>query len=176
MKRILDIVLSLTALVILSPLLITVTIILRFTGEGCIFYLQERIGLRGRTFNLYKFVTMIKDSPNLPGGFLTKQGDPRILPVGRILRATKINELPQLLNVLKGDMSLIGPRPQARPHFDVFPEHVKKELIKVKPGLSGVGSIVFRDEEVILNHCNKNSNICYQEDIAPYKGDPGCRG
>jgi lipopolysaccharide/colanic/teichoic acid biosynthesis glycosyltransferase len=142
MKRILDIVLSSMALIILSPLLIIVVIILGCTGEGYIFYLQERVGLGGRIFGLYKFATMLKDSPSLPGGLLTKKGDSRILPVGRILRATKINELPQLFNVLKGDMSLIGPRPQARPHFDVFPEHVKKELIKVKPGLSGIGSII----------------------------------
>jgi lipopolysaccharide/colanic/teichoic acid biosynthesis glycosyltransferase len=114
---------------------------------------------------------MLKDSPNLPGGYLTRRGDLRILPVGRILRAAKINELPQLLNVLLGDMSLIGPRPQAVPHFEIFPDHVKEEIIKVRPGLSGIGSIVFRDEESILAQCGKNQDQCYQDDIAPYKGE-----
>jgi lipopolysaccharide/colanic/teichoic acid biosynthesis glycosyltransferase len=114
---------------------------------------------------------MLKDSPNLPGGLLTRERDPRILPVGRILRATKINELPQLLNVLVGDMSLIGPRPQARAHFEVFPEHVKREIVKLRPGLSGVGSIVFRDEESILARCDTDRTRFYAQEIAPYKGE-----
>jgi lipopolysaccharide/colanic/teichoic acid biosynthesis glycosyltransferase len=167
----LDIVFSLIALIIFSPLLIPIAIILRFTGEGCVLYSQERVGRGGRTFNLYKFATMLKDSPNLSGGYLTRQGDPRVLPVGRILRAAKINELPQLLNVLLGDMSVIGPRPQARPHFKVFPEHMKKEIIKMRPGLSGIGSIIFRNEEAILARCGKDQEKFYEEDIAPYKGE-----
>ena len=171
MKRLLDILLSSAALIVLSPLLIPVAIILRCTGEGYIFYRQERVGKGGRIFGLYKFATMFKDSPNMPGGLLTTKNDPRILPCGRILRATKINEIPQLLNVLLGDMSLIGPRPQAEPHFEVFPEHVKREIIKVRPGLSGIGSIVFRDEDSILAQCGKDQHLCYAEDIAPYKGE-----
>lgn len=171
MKRAMDIVLSSVALVVLSPLLLVVVIILRCTGEGYVFYRQERVGKGGRTFGLYKFATMLKDSPNLSGGLLTARGDPRILPVGRILRATKINEIPQLFNVLLGDMSLIGPRPQARPHFEVFPEHVKREIIKVRPGLSGIGSIMFRDEDFILAECGKDEHEFYAHDIAPYKGE-----
>jgi lipopolysaccharide/colanic/teichoic acid biosynthesis glycosyltransferase len=171
MKRLLDILLSSVALIVLSPLLIPVAIILRCTGEGYIFYRQERVGRGGRIFGLYKFATMLKDSPSMVGGLLTTKNDPRILPFGRFLRATKINEIPQLLNVLLGDMSLIGPRPQAKPHFEVFPEHVKREIIKVRPGLSGIGSIVFRDEDSILAQCGKDQHLCYAEDIAPYKGE-----
>jgi lipopolysaccharide/colanic/teichoic acid biosynthesis glycosyltransferase len=171
MKRLLDILLSSVALIILSPLLIPVAIILRCIGEGYIFYRQERVGKGGRIFGLYKFATMLKDSPNLPGGLLTTKHDPRILPFGRILRATKLNEIPQLLNVLLGDMSIIGPRPQARPHFEVFPRHVKREIIKVRPGLSGIGSIVFREEDSILTQCAKDQHQFYAEDIAPYKGE-----
>jgi lipopolysaccharide/colanic/teichoic acid biosynthesis glycosyltransferase len=171
MKRLLDILLSSIALIVLSPLLIPVAIILRCTGEGYIFYRQERIGKDGRPFGLYKFATMLKDSPNMAGGLLTTTDDPRVLPFGRFLRAMKINEIPQLLNVLLGDMSLIGPRPQARPHFEVFPAHVKREIIKVRPGLSGIGSIVFRDEDSILAQCGKDRHLCYAEDIAPYKGE-----
>ncbi len=171
MKRILDIVLSLTALIILSPLLILVALVLRGTGEGCVFYRQLRVGRGGRRFRLYKFVTMVKDSPKLSGGLLTARNDPRILPVGRILRATKINEIPQLLNVLLGDMSLIGPRPQVPEHFAMFPEHVRKEIVKVRPGLSGIGSIVFRDEESLLARCGTDQRDFYENDIAPYKGE-----
>jgi len=171
MKRIVDVLFSSTALIVLSPLLLLVAIVLRATGEGCVLYRQERVGRGGRTFGLYKFATMLKDSPNLPGGFLTRKGDPRVLPVGRVLRATKINEIPQLLNVLLGDMTLIGPRPQARAHFELFPAQVKEEIVKVRPGLSGVGSIVFRSEDVIMARCPKDQNRCYEEDIAPYKGE-----
>jgi lipopolysaccharide/colanic/teichoic acid biosynthesis glycosyltransferase len=171
MKRALDILLSSVALIVLSPLLIPVVIILRCTGEGHVFYCQERVGKNGRTFWLYKFATMLKDSPNMPGGLLTMKHDPRVLPFGRILRATKINEIPQLLNVLLGDMSLIGPRPQAKPHFEVFPEHVKRWIVKVRPGLSGVGSIVFRDEDSILAACGGDEHEFYAADMAPYKGE-----
>lgn len=171
MKRSLDTLLSLVALIVLSPLLVPVIIILRCTGEGHVFYRQKRVGQGGRVFGLYKFATMLQDSPNMAGGLLTKKRDPRILPFGRFLRATKINEIPQLLNVLCGDMSLIGPRPQARPHFDVFPGHVKREIVKVRPGLSGIGSIMFRDEDSILGKCGKNEHEFYAQDIAPYKGE-----
>ncbi len=171
MKRALDVLLSAVALILLSPLLIVVAIVLRCTGEGCVFYRQPRVGYEGRMFHLCKFVTMLKNSPNLPGGVLTAKNDPRILPVGRILRATKINEIPQLWNVLRGDMSLIGPRPQAREHFDLFPEHVKREIIKVRPGLSGIGSVVFRNEESILAMCDTDQKDFYANDIAPYKGE-----
>lgn len=171
MKRALDVLLSLLALIVLLPLLIVVAVVLRCTGEGYVFYRQPRVGYQGRVFHLCKFVTMLKDSPNLPGGVLTAKNDPRILPFGRTLRATKINEIPQLWNVLRGDMSLIGPRPQAPAHFDVFPEHVKREIVKVRPGLSGIGSIVFRDEESILAGCNTDQKDFYANDIAPYKGE-----
>jgi lipopolysaccharide/colanic/teichoic acid biosynthesis glycosyltransferase len=170
MKRLLDIVFSVIALVMLSPLLILVAVILRCTGEGYVLYRQERVGKGGRPFGLYKFATMLKDSPRMAGGLLTTQNDPRILPFGRILRATKINEIPQLLNVLLGDMSLIGPRPQAKAHFDVFSAHVKQEILKVRPGLSGAGSIVFHDESAILAQCGQDEHVFYAEDIAPYKG------
>ena len=107
-KRFLDIILSSIAIIILSPLLVPVMIILKLTGEGHIFYHQKRIGKNGELFNLYKFATMFKDSPNMTGGNITAKDDPRILPFGKFLRKHKINELPQIINVLLGDMSLIG--------------------------------------------------------------------
>jgi lipopolysaccharide/colanic/teichoic acid biosynthesis glycosyltransferase len=170
MKRALDILFSAAALLVLSPLLLVVTILLRLTGEGCVFYRQERIGRGGRTFVLYKFATMRKECGRTPEDLLTAQDDPRILPWGRMLRRTKINELPQLFNVLRGDMSLIGPRPQVQPHFDIYPEPVQREIVRVRPGLSGIGSIIFHDESSLVSRCGKDYNRCYAEDIAPYKG------
>ena len=171
MKRMLDVLCSATALVVLSPLLVVVAIVLRCTGQGIVLYRQERIGQGGRIFHLCKFCTMREGSDHTPEGLLTAKGDPRVLPLGRILRATKINELPQLFNVLWGDMSLIGPRPQVKVHFDMYPAHIRRELVKVRPGLSGIGSIVFHDESVVLARSGKDHNQCYAEDIAPYKGE-----
>lgn len=170
MKRFLDVFLSGLALLVLSPLLIPIVIALRLTGEGEIFYGQDRVGKNGNIFKLLKFATMLKDSPNLGTGLLTTKGDPRVLPLGRILRKTKINELPQLINIFLGDMSIIGPRPQTKNHVDLFDAEVRKEIFKVRPGLSGIGSIVFRDEETILTHSPKGYQRCFAEDITPYKG------
>ena len=171
MSRLLDIVLAGFALIVLAPLLLAVALVLRLTGEGEVFYRQQRVGRGGQPFGLLKFATMLKDSPNIGPGLLTLKDDPRVLPVGRWLRKTKLNELPQLINIVKGDMSVIGPRPQAPKHFDVFPEHVKRELIKVRPGLSGIGSIVFRDEESMLSRPGIDPGHVYRDVIAPYKGE-----
>lgn len=169
MQRLLDIVFSGLALVVLSPLLVPIAILLRFTGEGEVFFIQQRVGRGGESFGLYKFATMLKDSPNLGTGTVTLKDDPRVLPMGRFLRKTKINELPQLLNIFKGDMSIVGPRPQTRRCFDAFPERSQAEIIKVRPGLSGVGSIVFRDEEELM-HEARDPDRFYDEVIMPYKG------
>ncbi len=169
MQRFLDIVFSGLALLVLSPLLLPVMLILRLTGEGEVFFVQQRVGLGGKPFGLYKFATMLKNSPNIGTGTVTVKDDPRVLPFGRFLRKTKINELPQLLNIFKGDMSVIGPRPQTQRCFDAFPAHSQAEIIKVRPGLSGIGSIVFRDEEVLM-HASAEPERFYDEVIMPYKG------
>ncbi len=121
MIRLFDVIFSGIALVFLSPLLIPIALLLKLSGEGEIFFLQERVGKNREMFKLYKFATMLKDSPNIGTGTVTMKNDPRILPIGAFLRKTKINELPQLLNVFLGHMSLIGPRPQAQRCFDAFP-------------------------------------------------------
>src|SRR5690606_23233637 len=169
MQRFLDILLSGAALLALSPLLVPIAIALRLSGEGEVFFLQQRIGLGGRTFGLYKFATMLKDSPNIGTGTVTLKDDPRVLPLGKFLRKTKINELPQLLNILKGDMSIVGPRPQTRRCFDAFPPESQAAIIQVRPGLSGVGSIVFRDEEGLM-HASADPERLYDTVIMPYKG------
>ena len=105
MIRAFDIIFSFMALVVLMPLLVPIMILLRLTGEGEIFFLQKRIGRYGQTFDLCKFATMLKDSPNIGTGTITIANDPRVLPLGKFLRKSKINEVPQLYNVLVGDMS-----------------------------------------------------------------------
>lgn len=169
MQRLFDIIFSAIALVLLSPLLLPLMFILRVTGEGEIFFLQIRVGRGGKDFKLYKFATMLKDSPKIGTGTVTVKNDPRILPIGGFLRKTKINELPQLINIFKGDMSVIGPRPQTHRCFNAFPESAQNDIIKVRPGLSGIGSVVFRSEEDMM-HANAEPDRLYDDVIMPYKG------
>ena len=169
MQRLFDVVLSGVALIALMPIFLPLMLLLRLTGEGEIFFLQDRIGRQGKYFKLYKFATMLKNSPNIGTGTVTLHNDPRVLPLGGFLRRTKINELPQLINIFKGDMSLIGPRPQTQRCFDAFPTQSQQEIIKVRPGLSGIGSIIFRDEEDMM-YANNDPDRFYDEIVMPYKG------
>lgn len=169
MDRFFDIFLSGIALLFLSPLLVPVVIILKLTGEGEVFFFQERIGKDGKKFKLFKFATMLKNSPNIGTGTITMRGDPRVLPVGSFLRKTKVNELPQLLNIFFGDMSIIGPRPLTSQTFEAYSESTQCLIKQVRPGLSGVGSIIFRDEEDIMHGATASVDF-YANIIAPYKG------
>ena len=170
MKRFLDVVLSFLALVVLSPFLLPVVVILRFTGEGEVFYIQERAGRGGNSFGLYKFATMLKNSPNIGAGEITVRGDPRVLPFGQLLRKTKLNELPQLWNIFIGDMSVVGPRPMVLNTYAHYPEEARQKLDTIRPGLTGIGSIIFRDEERYLADRDEPMEF-YREHIIPYKSD-----
>jgi lipopolysaccharide/colanic/teichoic acid biosynthesis glycosyltransferase len=170
-KRFLDIVLSALAIVVLSPVLIPVVIGLLLTGEHYVFYFQKRIGLKNRPFDIWKFATMLKNSPNLPGGIHTTVKDPRLMPLGGFLRKTKINEIPQLVNILKGDMSVVGPRPLVDKAFNPYPENIRKNIYNVRPGLTGIGSIVFRDEERLMSETKLDRDEFYADHILPYKGE-----
>lgn len=174
MKRFFDIILSGMAILFFSPLLIPVIIILKLTGEHYIFYTQERIGKGGKTFGLLKFATMLKDSPNLGSGDITEKNDPRVLPFGKFLRKTKLNEMPQLFNIFLGDMSIIGPRPLTPRNFSYYSDEIQKTINKLSPGLSGIGSVIFRDEESILAKTGMDYTECYKTRIAPYKGSLEC--
>ena len=169
MQRLFDLVISGLTILVLSPLLLPIILLLRITGEGEVFFSQERMGKDGSLFSLHKFATMLKDSPNIGSGTLTVQNDPRILPLGNFLRKTKINELPQLFNVFKGDMSIVGPRPQSSRNFAAFSEDVQKNIMLVPPGLTGLGSIFFSDEEAMLTSA-VNHDEFYDLVIMPYKG------
>jgi lipopolysaccharide/colanic/teichoic acid biosynthesis glycosyltransferase len=169
MERFFDILFSGIALLLLFPLMVPIVITLRLTGEGEVFFLQERIGKGGEKFKLIKFATMLKNSPNIGTGTVTMRGDPRVLPVGTFLRKTKINEFPQLLNIFFGDMSVIGPRPLTTQTFGAYSKRTQNLIKQVRPGLSGVGSIIFRGEEEIM-HGTTASLDFYAAVIAPYKG------
>lgn len=172
-KRSFDFIVSFIGLLVISPLFLVVMILLKFTGEGEIFYLQERLGRNNKPFYIYKFATMLKDSANIGNKALTVRNDPRITKVGRVLRMTKINELPQILNVLKGDMALVGPRPLLLRSFQNYTPEVQAIIYKNRPGITGIGSLIFRDEELLVTKyrdLGKDPKQYYRAYIFPYKG------
>ena len=170
MQRLFDIIFSIIGLILLSPILIPTALLLRLTGEGEVFFVQDRIGHEGKLFGLFKFATMLKNSPNIGTGTITVKGDPRILPMGQLLRRSKINELPQLLNIFFGHMSVIGPRPLTEQTFDFYDHSTQLMIKKVKPGLSGIQQIVIRDEEKLVD-LDMVSGDFYMSVLAPYKGE-----
>ena len=170
MQRLFDIIFSTLALVVFSPLLIPIVVLLRLSGEGEIFFIQKRVGKSGKFFGLFKFATMLKDSPNIGTGTITMKDDPRILRFGGFLRKSKINELPQLLNILLGDMSVIGPRPLTKQTFSSYSVATQNIIKRVRPGLSGVQQIVIRDEEGLMQGAAASVSF-YDSVLAPYKGE-----
>lgn len=168
--RFCDLILSLLAAIIFLPIFIVVIPILRFTGEGEVFFAQERVGQNGELIKVLKFATMLKRSPEMGAGTITQKNDPRVLPVGKFLRKSKINELPQLINVLIGEMSLVGPRPHAARDLQGIEPEILEEVVRSKPGITGIASIIFRDEEKIL-HSRTDGRLFYDQVIAPYKAE-----
>ena len=174
LKRFFDILASGIAILILSPLLIPIIIGLKFTGEGYVFYKQERVGYKNEPFLIWKFATMLKNSSKMPGGIMTTKKDPRITPMGGFLRKSKINELPQLFNIFFGHMSFVGPRPVMKVSFKAYPKEIQKVIYNVKPGLTGIGSIIFRDEEKLITDVKNNGGDLwgfYKGKIYPFKGE-----
>lgn len=169
LKRIIDLFIATVTLVLLSPILISVILILWVTGEHEVFYLQERIGYKNQPFKIWKFVTMKKNSSNVGTGEITIRNDPRVTKFGKLLRISKINELPQIVNVFKDEMSIVGPRPLMEVSYNLYSEEVKKTIYSLKPGITGIGSLIFRDEEKIISKAN-NPRIVYAN-IFPYKGE-----
>ena len=180
MTRFFDVLCSGVAIVLLLPFMLPIMIGLKLTGEHDVFYKQTRIGRGGMKFGVWKFATMLRNSPNMSGGLITQKKDPRILPMGNFLRATKINELPQLMNVFGGTMSLVGPRPFVVDHFDLYPKEAQEAIKQMRPGVTGIGSIIFRNEEDILGVVGEEAgggdigraaaNVFHDKVITPYKG------
>ena len=167
-KRLIDILIAGLGLIILSPVLLLAIIILLLTGEHEVFYLQKRIGYRNKPFYIWKFATMLKNSPKMGTGHITLRNDPRVTWFGKILRITKINELPQIFNVFKGDMSIVGPRPLMESGFKLYSEEIQNKVYNVKPGITGIGSLVFRDEEKLISAAD--DPVAMYKTISPFKG------
>lgn len=166
MKRMIDVAASTVGIVLLSPLLLVAAALVRLSSPGPVLFRQERIGRGFRPFTIYKFRTMVVDAPQL-GAAITWGDDPRITPVGRFLRRTKLDELPQLFNVLRGDMSLVGPRPEVPRYVEMFREDFA-DILAVRPGITDLASITYRNESEILGRA-RDPQAEYVERILPDK-------
>jgi O-antigen biosynthesis protein WbqP len=144
-KRIIDIILSILGLVLLSPFFLLIAICIKIDSKGSVFFRQLRVGKDKREFNIYKFRTMLTDSPNDMPTYLLQNPEDHITRVGKFLRKTSLDELPQIINIIKGEMSIIGPRPVIRNEQQLFVEREKNEVYKVKPGLTGLAQVNGRD-------------------------------
>ena len=167
LRRLMDIILSLIGMVILSPVFLLIAIAIKRSSPGPIFYWGPRAGRHGTTFRILKFRTMFEREESYQGPKVTAENDPRITPLGRMLRQTKMNELPQLWNVLIGDMSLVGPRPEDPTIAAAWPEEVRNEILSVRPGITSPASVVYRNEEELLE--SQNLMDTYLWDILPTK-------
>lgn len=166
-----DIIFSILVLILLLPLFIPIIFLLLVTAEGDVLYFQERLGYKNKPFQIWKFATMLKNSLQMGSGSITLKNDFRVTKVGKFLRKTKINELPQIINIFKGDLSFVGPRPLVASTFEAYSENIQSQIYNVKPGLTGIGSIIFRDEESLLSATkDEDPHLYYQKVIAPYKG------
>jgi lipopolysaccharide/colanic/teichoic acid biosynthesis glycosyltransferase len=166
LKRFCDLCGSSLLLVLLSPLFVVVAIVVKLTSRGPVIFKHQRLGLRFQPFFVYKFRSMTQDAP-MNGGPITFGDDPRITPVGKVLRKSKIDELPQLFNVLKGDMSLVGPRPEVQRYVEMFPDDYT-EILSVRPGITDLASIRFLDEQTVLGRASDPASE-YANVILPEK-------
>lgn len=168
LKRLLDIVVSIAGLTVLSPLLIAVAVMIKLDDGGPVFYRGARVGRGGRLFNIYKFRTMVLNAEKV-GGPSTSENDPRITRIGSGLRAYKLDELPQLINVLIGDMSLVGPRPEVKSEVDSY-DPKWKPILSVRPGITDLSSIAFRDEGGVIKRSGiEDPHEAYKKLIQPRK-------
>jgi lipopolysaccharide/colanic/teichoic acid biosynthesis glycosyltransferase len=166
MKRLLDIVGAGIGMVVLWPLLLVVALLVKCTSRGPAFFRHERMGRGFRHFGVLKFRTMVEDAPRL-GGSITFGDDPRITRVGKWLRKSKIDELPQLINVLRGEMSLVGPRPEVRRYVEMFRDDYE-EILQLRPGITDLASIEYRDEAAVLGEAS-DPETEYVQRVLPEK-------
>lgn len=166
MKRIFDIILSSIVLLIFLPFGILIALTILFTSKGGVFYIQERIGKNGKPFGLYKFRTMRRDADKA-GQLTVGMRDSRITKIGYFLRKFKLDEFPQFINVLLGQMSVVGPRPEVQEYTDLYNER-QKEVLSVKPGITDYASLKYFDENKLLGESD-NPRETYIKEIMPAK-------
>jgi len=165
-KRVLDFVLSLIGLIILLPVFVVIAFFIKKEDGGTVFFRQTRVGQYGRPFRIYKFRTMVENAEKM-GAQITTGGDPRVTKVGRFLRKYKLDELPQLINVLKGEMSLVGPRPEVPKYVEIYKDEYE-EILQVKPGITDFASLEYIDEEKLLKD-GENPEEVYINKVLPEK-------
>jgi len=168
-KRVFDFVMALVGLILISPLFVIVSLINKFVAKE-VFFIQQRVGKNSKPFSMIKFATMVKDA-HIVGGTVTYNNDPRITKVGSFLRKTKINELPQLINVLKGDMSFVGPRPLPAKELEIYDPEVAMKIYSIKPGITGFGSLYFFNEEMLLSKDKSVAEDSFKNEIIPRKSE-----
>jgi lipopolysaccharide/colanic/teichoic acid biosynthesis glycosyltransferase len=166
-KRLLDVVVSSVALVILSPLMFAIALWVRIDSPGPALFRQERVGRGGRSFEILKFRSMQQEAPRT-GPAITAGNDPRITRAGGFIRRYKLDELPQLLNVIKGDMSLVGPRPEVPRYVELYPPDVRRTVLSVRPGITDPASVAFVNESDLLAKAD-DAETMYREVILPQK-------
>ncbi|MDW8107250.1 MAG: sugar transferase [Armatimonadota bacterium] len=166
-KRVLDFTVAAVGLAVCAPLFLLIALLIRLDSPGGVFFAHERVGRYGRRFKVLKFRTMVKDAPRL-GGAITAGGDPRITRVGKVLRQTKLDELPQLWNVLKGEMSLVGPRPEVEKYVQLWDPALREIVLSVRPGITGLTQIRYRHEEHLLAS-QPDPEGYYREVLLPLK-------
>ncbi len=174
LKRFFDFLFSLIGILLAAPIMAVAIVVLRFTGEGSVFFVQERVGHKNKRFKILKFTTMLSAAPAQKNKTNIGKRDPRITPIGAFFRNSKIDELPQMINVLKGDMSFVGPRPLMEvPDFISYPPEVQETIYNVRPGITAIGSVVFRDEAQIISQVKEEGQDPAEfksKVIFPYKG------
>lgn len=166
-KRIFDLLVAAVGLIILSPIFVIIALLIKFTSNGPVFFRQERVGLTGIVFRIHKFRTMIEDAESL-GPKITIGKDNRITKIGHVLRKTKLDELPQLMDVLIGNMSLVGPRPEVPEYVAMYPQEIRQKILSVRPGITDFASIAMIDENQLLAKSN-NPQDAYINDVMPKK-------
>jgi len=166
-KRLFDIIFSILALIVLFPLMVIIAILIKITSPGPVFYRGTRIGKGGKPFRMFKFRTMVVNADKI-GGPSTPIDDPRLTKIGKFLKRFQLDELPQLINVLKGDMSLVGPRPEVPLYVDMMTEEEKDVILSVRPGMTDLASLWnFHEGEILKG--SKDPEKTYQEKIRPKK-------
>jgi lipopolysaccharide/colanic/teichoic acid biosynthesis glycosyltransferase len=169
MKRIFDFTLALIGLIIISPAFLVISIVNKISAKE-VFFIQDRVGAGFKPFRMYKFATMVKNA-HIVGGTVTYNGDPRVTRLGAVLRNTKLNELPQLINVLKGDMSFVGPRPLPLKEIAIYDDSIAKRIYSIRPGITGLGSLFFFNEESLLSNDKYTAESFFKNIIVPQKVD-----
>jgi lipopolysaccharide/colanic/teichoic acid biosynthesis glycosyltransferase len=170
LKRCFDLTLAVGALLVLAPVMLITAVWIKIDSRGPVLFRQDRVGLNGKLFAIYKFRTMVADHEHVRHSGITVGADPRITRAGSLLRKYKLDELPQFINVLRGEMSLVGPRPEVPRYVATYPPKTRDQVLSVRPGITDLASIAYRNESELLGRA-ENPEAFYVQVILPKKLD-----